>query len=117
MAEREKNKWYTNSDEYNYEKGRYIGMVEMLKGLEKLDEPEKVVIPKFVADWIENRRKFNTIYGLLKALFKECEENDLFIAWREEITGDDGNAIIQEIVAKAFLNVNGYTIKEKDVKE
>lgn len=41
-----------------YEPVPYTSMVELfLKELKQLDEPQKVTIPQFVADWIEEARK------------------------------------------------------------
>ncbi|WP_227658814.1 DUF1642 domain-containing protein, partial [Klebsiella pneumoniae] len=41
-----------------YEPVPYTSMVELfLKELKQLDEPEKVKVPRFVAEWIEEARK------------------------------------------------------------
>lgn len=49
-----------------------IRAVDILPLIEQLDEPEKVVIPQFVADWIEKYIKYG--YDLYPAL-KKMEDN------------------------------------------
>ena len=48
----------------------YTSMVELfLKELKQLDEPEKVKIPKFVADYIEFQKKYNFhVYGAMRTI-------------------------------------------------
>ena len=42
----------------------YIEREEVLKLVEQLDEPEKVKVPQFVADWIEYFKKYSgSLYG------------------------------------------------------
>ena len=67
----------------------------------QLDEPEKVKIPQFVADWIERERKAG---GDLEDLFDDivCEQQHL--EWfREEEN--------MNLVARAWLD--GYEVDEK----
>lgn len=48
----------------------YTSMVELfLKELKQLDEPQKVTIPKFVADYIEFKKKNNFhVYGAMRVI-------------------------------------------------
>lgn len=48
----------------------YTSMVELfLKELKQLDEPQKVTIPKFVADYIEFQKKYNFhVYGAMRVI-------------------------------------------------
>lgn len=48
----------------------YTSMVELfLKELKQLDEPQKVTIPKFVADYIEFKKKYNFhVYGAMRTI-------------------------------------------------
>ena len=48
----------------------YTSMVELfLKELKQLDEPQKVTIPQFVADYIELQKKFNFhVYGAMRVI-------------------------------------------------
>lgn len=53
-----------------YEPVPYTSMVELfLKELKQLDEPQKVTIPKFVADYIEFKKKYNFhVYGAMRTI-------------------------------------------------
>ena len=53
-----------------YEPVPYTSMVELfLKELKQLDEPHKVTIPKFVADYIEFKKKYNfNVYGAMRTM-------------------------------------------------
>ena len=53
-----------------YEPVPYTSMVELfLKELKQLDEPHKVTIPKFVADYIEFKKKYNfNVYGAMRTI-------------------------------------------------
>lgn len=50
----EKYKKYENA---LYDIGARVACQNFLKDLEQLDEPEKIKVPQFVADWIEEARK------------------------------------------------------------
>lgn len=73
---------------------------EVLEDLRQLDEPRKVTIPQFVADWIEEGRK-------------HCKDvSDLFDF---DFTNEEvGNWFLQEkpfdLVARAWLD--GYTVEQ-----
>lgn len=70
-----------------------------IKLIKQLDEPEKPVVPQFVADWIEEckaKRK-----SLLGALLYTPEGVNSWV----------GNSENQETFARAWLD--GYTIEEK----
>ena len=41
----------------NHNYFRRVDTSEVLKDLRQLDEPQKVTIPQFVADWIETAKK------------------------------------------------------------
>ncbi|MFS9059478.1 DUF1642 domain-containing protein [Streptococcus infantis] len=79
----------------------YISMVELfLKELKLLDEPEKVKVPQFVADWIEEARKScKDVVELLEFNFTNEEVGNWFL--RE-------NPI--DLVARAWLF--GYEVEK-----
>ena len=74
---------------------------EVVEDLKQLDEPQKVTIPQFVADWIEEGKK-------------HCKDvSDLFDF---DFTNKEvGNWFLQEkpfdLVARAWLD--GYTVEEE----
>ncbi|ENZ6560581.1 DUF1642 domain-containing protein, partial [Enterococcus faecium] len=41
----------------DFHDGKYAGLEHALELIKKLDEPQKPVVPKFVAEWIEKLRK------------------------------------------------------------
>lgn len=85
-----------------YEPVPYTSMVELfLKELKQLDEPEKVKVPQFVADWIEEARK-------------SCKDVADFFDF--DFTNEEvGKWFMQErpfdLVARAWLD--GYTSEEE----
>ena len=82
-----------------------VAIGDVLKNLRELDEPEKVIIPKFVADWIEESRK-------------TCKDVADFLNF--DFTNEEvGKWFMQErpfdLVARAWLD--GYEVeKEKKYK-
>lgn len=58
----------------NHDCFRRVDTSEVLKDLKQLDEPQKVTIPRFVADWIKYCK--NTGVTLARALL--VEEIDLY---------------------------------------
>lgn len=74
----------------------------IISDLKRLDEPQKVTIPQFVADWIEECGTKEK--SLLTAILYTPEKVNSWV-------GDSDN---QELFARAWLD--GYTIEEKRYK-
>lgn len=80
---------------------RRVDTSEVLRDLKQLDEPEKIVIPQFVANWIEEAKK-------------SCKDvSDLFDF---DFTNEEvGNWFLQEkpfdLVARAWLD--GYEVEKE----
>nr|DAS50837.1 MAG TPA: Protein of unknown function (DUF1642) [Caudoviricetes sp.] len=73
-----------------------------LQDLEQLDEPEKPVVPQFVADWIEECKNDDFhLFGAMEAISLNRKKLDY---WFRE---DDN----MELFARAWLD--GYTVEEK----
>lgn len=91
----------------NHDCFRRVDTSEVLKDLKQLDEPEKVKIPQFVADWIDVCKE-NSAIGLYTAMnpdfLKQWNKSDELISWSKKTSN-------QEIFARAWLD--GYTIEEK----
>lgn len=87
-----------------YEPVPYTSMVELfLKELKQLDEPEKVKIPQFVAEYIEQKKDDD--YHLLGAMIEiRSHKNKEIDEWFEE---DDN----MELFARAWLD--GYEVEEE----
>ena len=88
----------TNYGEYY----RTIAYENILKDLEQLDEPQKVTIPQFVADWIEECKNDDFhLFGAMEGISSNQKKLDY---WFRE---DDN----MEIFARAWLD--GYEIEEE----
>nr|DAX29625.1 MAG TPA: Protein of unknown function (DUF1642) [Caudoviricetes sp.] len=81
-------------------KAEYIGIDAAIKLIEQLDEPQKTVVPQFVADWIETCKE-NNIISLSGAFEYAKEEVDTWLSdWKN-----------QEIFASAWIF--GYEVEKE----
>lgn len=83
----------------------YVALDDVLDLVKQLDEPEKVVVPQFVADWINEARK-------------TCK--DVAELFEFDFTNDEvGKWFMQErpfdLVARAWLD--GYEVEKENEKE
>lgn len=83
----------------NHNYFRRVDTSEVLKDLKQLDEPPKVTIPQFVADWIE-----------------ECEEKEKtllnsLLYTPEGVNSWVGNSDNQELFARAWID--GYEVEKE----
>jgi hypothetical protein len=83
-------------------KTEYIETDAAIELISKLDEPQKPVIPQFVADWIERRRKIGE-YSLLDAMHLTAQSED----FRKWIMSSKH----QNIFARAWLD--GYVVEKE----
>lgn len=86
----------------NHDYFRRVDVSEVLSDLIRLDKPQKPVIPQFVADWIERRRKIGE-YSLLDAMHLTAQSED----FRKWIMSSKH----QNIFARAWLD--GYEIEKE----
>jgi hypothetical protein len=64
MNKQELIKKYKELENGTFDIGALVACQSILKDLEQLDEPQKPVVPQFVADWIEYLKKCSgTLYG------------------------------------------------------
>lgn len=105
---------YCNAIKEN--KSQIINCIDVngiIKKIEQLDEPEKVKVPQFVADWIEKCKSIKQFitslaYALNSEVWSENSLSDECIDWLYKA----GN---QDIFALAWIN--GYEVeKEKQYK-
>lgn len=81
-------------------KAEYIEIDAAIKLIEQLDEPQKTVVPQFVADWIETCKE-NNIISLSGAFEYAKEEVDTWLSdWKN-----------QEIFASAWIF--GYEVEKE----
>ena len=83
----------------NHDCFRRVDTSQVLRDLKQLDEPEKVTIPQFVAEWIEQCKEKGK--SLLKSLLYTPENVNSWV----------DNSENQELFARAWTF--GYTIEEK----
>lgn len=85
-------------------KSRFINCIDVdriINTIKQLDEPERVKIPQFMADWINHSRNIGcSLFGAM-SMFEEKIENKKWMQWAEN----------QEIFARAWLD--GYEVEEE----
>ena len=88
-------------------KSKIVDHLEVIKLIEQLDEPEKVKVPQFVADWIEVCKEHLTtsLYTAMNPNFmKENNQSFDLILWIK-------NTSNQDLFARAWLD--GYEVEEE----
>ena len=90
---------YKELDNAFYDIGAKAVCQHLLKDLEQLDEPEKVKVPQFVADWIEEKRDMG--WKLTKMVL-QANLNEQY--WRWVVDN-------QETFARAWLD--GYEVEKE----
>lgn len=87
-------------------KNEYVEIDAVIEFISELDEPEKVKIPQFVADWIENCKRGLSLRQAISQVHVSIEVDD----WLTEVDAD-GNFVNQETFARAWLD--GYKVEEE----
>lgn len=95
----------------HFEEMEYVSIVQMGKKafidmIEQLDEPQKPVVPQFVAEWIEKAKKELSLRDLMSNSYTSFEVN----GWLGELD-KDGDFKNQETFAKAVLY--GYEVEKE----
>ena len=94
---------YKELEKSSFDIGALVVCQLILKDLKQLDEPEKVKIPQFVAEYIEQKKDDD--YHLLGAMIEiRSHKNKEIDEWFEE---DDN----MELFARAWLD--GYEVEEE----
>nr|DAV85960.1 MAG TPA: Protein of unknown function (DUF1642) [Caudoviricetes sp.] len=90
---------------------KYVALSEVMYLIKQLDEPQKVVIPHYVADWIEYCKEHNfTLLGCLDPV------DELGMSWSEGFKGDARKCVkwcIKESNTFAKAWGNGYEIEKE----
>lgn len=78
---------------------------EALKIVNQLDEPEKTVVPQFVAEWIEKTKKIYNLYGAMGHIKDNSAPSEImkWFSTNPTLTG--------EILARAWLD--GYEVEKE----
>lgn len=85
---------------------KYVALNEVMYLIKQLDEPQKVVIPQYVADWIEKAKQELSLRDLMSRHYVSFEVD----SWLAKLD-EDGDFINQETFARAVLD--GYTVEEE----
>lgn len=92
-------------------KSRFINCIDVdriIDAIKQLDEPEKVKVPQFVADWIEVCKEHLTtsLYTAMNPDFmKENNQSFDFILWIKKTSN-------QDLFARAWLD--GYEVEDEE---
>lgn len=78
----------------------------VLEDLRQLDEPQKVTIPQFVADWIEETKKELSLREAMSQGYAPHEVD----SWLRKMD-QDGACLNQELLAHAWLD--GYEVEKE----
>lgn len=93
-------------EEMDYVSIHQMGKKAFIDLIEQLDEPQKPVVPQFVADWIEKGKKELSLRDLMSRSYTTTEVGN----WLGELD-KDGDFKNQETFARAVLD--GYTVEEE----
>ena len=99
MNKQELIKKYKELEKGSFDIGALVVCQLILKDLEQLDEPEKVKIPQFVADWIEERRDMG---WKLAQMLLQADLNEQYGRWVVDN---------QDLFARAWLD--GYEVEKE----
>ncbi|HEM3964272.1 TPA: DUF1642 domain-containing protein, partial [Streptococcus suis] len=118
MNKQEATKQVEQMGEYEHFVDELISKKLVLNIISQIHEPQKVVVPKFVAEWIKGYRHTNTVLKILNAAENERvipsavndwildNQRDFVVAWH------DGYEIEQEKLYTVEIpnpNANGYS--------
>lgn len=98
-------------EEMEYVSIHQMGKKSFIDLIEKLDEPQKPVVPQFVADWIEYCKRHNfTLFGCLDPV------DNFEVLVGEDFEGDARKCILwcrsaSDKVARAWLD--GYEVEQE----
>lgn len=108
MNKQEAIKCIEQMGEYERFVDEYISKSSVLNIISQIDEPQKVVAPKFVAEWIEECKGRGCP---LRAAMKHINLPDKVNAWFLETGQDEFTYPNQDIFARAWLD--GYEIERE----
>lgn len=94
----------------DYQRGKETGLTYALELVEELNEPEKPIVPQFVADWYEKSKNDfeNNLAYLINDYFKaNIEDNDLRSWFGFDLNED------QPIKILVNMHQFGYEIEEE----
>ncbi|HFD0528010.1 TPA: DUF1642 domain-containing protein [Enterococcus faecium] len=92
--------------------GKYAGLEHALELIKQLDEPQKPVVPKFVAEWIEQAKKerqslYEAMYNIESSTYYHKYDNATY-QWMFEGALHDEH---QELFAEVYMH--GYEVEKE----
>ena len=88
---------------YGISKGVYLEKQDVINIISKIDEPQKVTVPKFVAEWIKGmKQEERHLYSVMISLMNKTDHE--WTVWKS------ANMNFSEIVAQAWIY--GYEIEQ-----
>ena len=96
--------------------GKYAGLEHALELIQQLDEPQKPVVPKFVAEWIEQAKKerqslYEAMYNIESSTYYHKYDNATY-QWMFEGALHDEH---QELFAEVYMH--GYEVEKEPLYE
>lgn len=104
--------WCTECHDIHGEKDRYVKVAKVRELLEQLDEPQKVKVPKFVAEWIEQAKKerqsfYEAMWNIESSNYYHKYDNAAY-QWMFEGALHDEH---QELFVEAYMH--GYEVEKE----
>lgn len=93
----------------NHDCFRRVDTSEVLKDLKQLDEPEKVKVPQFVANWYEEHKdnlEYNIWDWMKYNLEPKKRENVIFSQWLGKTVNNPVETLIK-------MKLNGYEVEKE----
>ena len=93
----------------NHDCFRRVDTSEVLRDLKQLDEPQKVVVPQFVADWYEEHKdnlEYNIWDWMKYNLEPKKRENVIFSQWLGKTVNNPVETLIK-------MKLNGYEVEKE----
>ena len=98
-----------------------INMYDVLRNVEQLDEPQKVTIPQFVADWYENNKDYleYNFQDWLKHLSEyRLSKNENFGKWVNEPENNPAETLIKmKLFGYEVEKEKRYYVRLKNIRE
>ena len=89
---------------FGFSKGVYLEKRDVINIISQIDEPQKPVVPKFVAEWIEEMKQDERhLYSVMISLMNKTDHE--WAVWKS------ANMNFSEIVAQAWIY--GYEIEQE----
>lgn len=106
MNKQELIKKYKDLENGTFDIGALVACQSILKDLEQLDEPEKVVVPQFVAEWYEEHKNILE-YSLFDYVYKFDKKADSdFKDWFNEFKTEAFQILVN-------MHQFGYTVEKE----